>query len=85
MTTFLDINVYWSPHMSIFKEELRPQLIKWGKQHTTSSLVIDSELVAASSVRFPSLDESGSELLIKDNHVSCPSLVVIFMNHIVNK
>ena len=38
--------------------------------HTPSSLVIDSELVAASSVRFSSLDESGSELLLKDYHVS---------------
>ena len=35
--------------MIIFKEELRPQGIKWGKLHTTSSLLIDSELEAASA------------------------------------
>ena len=58
-------------HMSIFKEELRPWLTKWGKPHTTSSLVIDSELVAASSERFPSLVDSGFELHLKDDHVSC--------------
>ena len=55
--------------MSIFKEELGPQLIKWGKPHTINSLVIDSELVAAYSVRFPSFDELGFEFLLKDNHV----------------
>ena len=45
--------------MIVFQEELRPQLIKWGKPY---SLVIDSELVAASRVWFPSLDELESEL-----------------------
>ena len=32
-------------------------------------LYVDSEQEAASSVRFPSLDESQSELLLKDAHV----------------
>ena len=33
-------------------------------------MVLDLELVAASSVRFPSLDELGSQLLLIDDHVS---------------
>ena len=61
--------------MIVFQEELRPQLIKWGKPHNTSRLVKDSELEAASNVRFPSLDESGSELLLKDDHVSSSCLI----------
>ena len=61
--------------MSVFQEQLRPRLIKWGKPHQTSSLVIDSGIVAAWSVWFPSLDESGSELLHKDDHVHCKSNV----------
>ena len=60
--------------MIVFKEELRPQLINWGNLHTTSSLVMDLVLEAASSVRFPSLGEMGSDLLLKDNHVDFPIL-----------
>ena len=60
---FVTDNLHLFVHqMSNFKEKHRPRVIKWGKPHTTSSLVIDSELVAASSVWFPSLDKLGFEL-----------------------
>ena len=38
--------------MSIFKEKVTPRLIKWGKPHTNSSLVIDSEQIVVCGAVF---------------------------------
>ena len=67
----------WVIHKIVLKEELSLQLINWGKPHTSSCYKLWNYNQAASSVRFPPLDESRSELLLKDAHVICQEFLQI--------